>query len=907
MTALLLRRFVLLCLTVGLVAVLLPSSVDATEQTGKLRGRVTESSGLGLDGATVRVTSASLQGIRSTRSGADGSFFLPSLPPGLYDIRVEYEGYQAWLKQGVRILIGSSLTLEVELSTAEVSETVTVVDDRPVIDTTTSTTGSVVTREAIKALPISRSYQGATKNAPGVTGGSNPNALGGSSRENKWLLDGANTTDPVTGTFSFNFNLDAIEEIEVITGAFRAENGGSLGAIINVRTRSGSNRLEGGVSGYYSNGNWSPKRDATFTPDGRGIEGSEFDRESQGLNLGAFLGGALVKDKVWFFSSLLYIRNASTSGGARSPRLFEGYNFFTKVTASPHPKHQLILSVHNGPANISNVRQSYLVDPAAQRHQYQNSLVIGGEWKWFLANNVHTRLHYTHMKTDIDVTPQPCTWRDDDRFKQCQDQQPEGYIDFLTPGRIGILGSRSTENNWYYSLNDRWRDAVRATATAYLVSPIGTHEVKGGVELEWLQADNTFAYTGNLYYVDRLEDASDSSSTINYYWRETQGQLYQRNRGSTQFVFLQDTWEPVAGLTIDLGVKYDRAVMRNDVGEKIVGFDMVSPVGGVSWDPTGRQIAKIYAGGGVVIDESRLSIASFLDKNGLGRKLYLGPYFSGRSTNYSFDQYSIDRGQSNYEKFADLTTPRVYNIVAGFEVQPGDRTSVGMTASAKLFRHLWEDDEVNYIWNGGGTNTVGVINGQQDYFFRLRTPSAATRNWFGLTFYVKRQMFKNLLLDINYTMSMTRGLTATQITAALDNATQRPYEYGWLYSDRPHVVKASAAYRLPIGLVVAGTFNFTSGSRFDREYYAEKGGYANYVAERGTFDSVNPWWSLDLKLSYDLQLPAGKWFASIELNNVTNNRQATGISSGALNSGGEYFASGRQSPMSLEIGLGYEF
>ena len=907
MTSPLLRRLTTVLCAFGLVVLLGPSGASATEQTGKLRGTVTDPAGEPIEGAMVRVNSVALQGIRSSKTGPSGKFYIPALPPGNYEIQAEFEGYRTWLKRELRISMGASFSLDIVLSSAEVSETVTIVDDRPVIDTTTSTTGAVVTREQILALPISRSYQGATKNAPGVTGGSNPSALGGSSRENKWLLDGANTTDPVTGTFSFNFNLDAIEEIEVITGAFRAENGGSMGAIINVRTRSGSNKLSGGLSGYYSNGNWSPKRDGTFTPDGRSIEGSEFDRQSSGVNLAAHLGGPLIKNKVWFFSSLLYIRNLSTSGGSRSPRLFEGYNVFTKITATPFRNNQFILSIHNGPANISNRRQSYLVDPEAQRAQYQNSLVVGAEWKWFIANNVHTRVHYTHMKTDIDVTPQPCTWRDDDRFKQCEEGQPEGYMDFITPGRIGIRGARSTGNNYYYSLNDRWRDAVRATATAYLVSPFGTHELKGGFELEWMKADNTFAYTGNIYYVDRLEDSSDSSSTINYYWSETGGQLYQRNRGNSQFVFLQDTWEPVSGLTIDLGFKYDRAVMRNDVGEKIVGFDMFSPVGGIAWDPTGKQLAKLYAGGGIVIDESRLSIASFLDKNGLGRKLFLGPYFSGRTTNYSFDQYSIDRGQSNYEKFADLTTPRVYNIVVGFEVQPGFRTAIGVTGSVKLFRHLWEDDEINYIWNGGGTNTIGVINGQQDYFFRLRTPSAATRNWYGLTFYVKRQMFKNLLLDINYTMSMTRGLTASNITAALDNASQRPYEYGWLYSDRPHVLKASAAYRTPFGMTLAGTLNVTSGSRFDRQYYSEKGGYANYVAERGTFDSVNPWWSLDIKIKYALKLPFGSGWVSAELNNVTNNRQATGISSGALNSGGEYFASGRQSPMSMEVGLGYTF
>lgn len=889
-----------------IVAVLLPGAAFATEQTGKIRGTITGPEGEPLAGVKVSALSDSMQGIREVTTADNGVYWLPGLPPGEYQLMASADGYQSWLKEGVRVNINATLTIDIPLSETSISETVTVVDSRPVIDTSTSTAQTVVTREYLEALPTRRSYQGAVQFTPGVTGGSNPNAQGGSSRENKWLLDGANTSDPVTGTFSFNFNLDAIDEIEVITGAFRAENGGSLGAIINVRTKSGSNRLEGGVKVFAGNGNWSPKRDGSFTPRGDQIEGSEFDRDRQNIDVNAYFGGPLLKDKIWFFTSFRYIRNTSTSLGARSPRLFEGYNFFGKVTVSPFPRNQFIVSVTNGPANISNTLQSSTIDPDAQSFQHQNSLVITGEWRWQITNNVLARVHYSHLDTDIDVTPQPCTWLEDNRFKQCKDGQPEGFIDFTTPGVIGTGGSRSTDNRYWFSVNDRRRDAIRATVTGYALTPIGSHEIKGGAEFSSLSADNMFGYTGNLYYVDRLNDGSDASSQINWYWRESGGQLYQNNSGFAAFVFLQDTWEPVPGLTIDLGVKYDHTDLRNDVGDSIVAFDFVSPVGGISWDPTNSQKAKIYLGGGIVLDEGRLAVAGFLDKNGLGRKLYLGEFFD-RRTNFSFDQWSADTGQSNYEKFDSLTVPRVYNVVAGFEVNLGQQTKLGMEGAVKLFRNLWEDDEINYIWNGDGTDTVGVVNGLQDNFFRLRTPNDAQRNWFGLTFKLQRQFYKNLLIDINYTLSMTRGLTATQITAALDNPTQRPYEYGWLYIDRPHVVKASAAYLLPFGLQVGGTFNFTSGSRFDREFSSKGGGYNNFVAEIGTFDSVNPWWSLDLKILYRLKLPYGGIMASIELNNVTNNRQATGINQGVLNADGEYFASGRQSPMSLELGFGYDF
>ncbi len=896
-------------LLLGLVV--LPPSAFATEQTGTVRGTVLDEGGQPLEGVRVVLTSDSLQGEKDATSSAKGLFWLPGLPPGTYSMRAEKEGFVAFRQDGIRVSIGAVLYLDVTLKIAEAGEGVTVtvdVEEKPILDVSSSTTGAVITKEHLEALPSQRSYQGATKLTPGVTGGSNPNVKGGSSRENKWLLDGANTTDPVTGTFSFNFNFDAIDEIEVITGNFKAENGGSLGSIINVRTKSGGNQVRGAVNAYTSNGNWSPRRDGVFTPDGRQIESSEFDRDNRDLNVNVSLGGPIIKDRLWLFAALTYINNVSTAAGARSPRVFNGLNFFGKMTANPHPAHRLIFSVVGNTASIGNRSQSFTVTPDAQSHQFQNSLVITLEEEWKITNALFARISYNHMKTAIDVTPQPCTHKDDLRFKQCDEGQEEGFIDFTTPGVIGSGGAFWEDNYYLYSLNDRWRDSVRATLKGFLQTPIGTHEIKGGAELSWVRSENTFGYPGNIYYVQRLQDSGDPTSTVGYYWRETGGQLFSRHSGSTIFAFLQDTWEPVRGLTIDFGVKYDRATMRNDEGERIVGFDSVTPVGGLTWDPTQKGRAKLYVGGGVIIDESRIGISSFLDKNGLGRKLYLDPEFFDRADiNHSYDLYSYSRGQSNYESLDNLTVPRTYALNAGFEMLLGKATKVGIEGTAKWFRHLWEDDEINYIWNGRGTNTIGVVNGVQSNFFRLRTPNQGARNYYSLTLKLERRMFKNLLLDINYTLSLTRGLTATAITAALDNPTQEEFEHGWLYSDRPHVFKGSAAYRLPFGLLVGGTLQIYSGSRFDRKFYNDKGGYDNFVAARGTFDSVNAWWQLDLKLQYKIRLPRGAVAITAELYNVTNNRAATGISQGALDSRGEYYASGRQGPMELQLGLGYDF
>jgi len=896
-------------LLIALLALLVPGFASATEQTGTIEGVVKDDEGNALSGANITVQSPEMQGLRTYTTKVDGSFWLPSLPPGLYELRAEFSGLQTFIQTGIRVTIGSQVKVNVVLTTAEVADVVTVVDDRPTVDTSSSTQGAAVTKEFLQALPNQRSYQSAVQFTPGVTGGSNPNVKGGSSRENVWLLDGANTTDPVTGTFSFNFNLDAIEEIEVITGGFRAENGGTLGSIINVRTESGGNEFSGNLLAFYSNGNWSPKRDAIYAPDGRQLEGSEFDRESQAFDLNASFGGPIVRDRIWFFTSFKYIRNTSTASGARSPRVFDGFNLFAKATLKPLPRHEIILSALGSVANISNQIQSFLYDPDAQRHQHQSNFTLGAEWNWRITDGLIANVHYTRFKSAIDVTPQPCTWRDDLRFKQCKEGESEGYIDFLTPATLGTSGARYENNYWRFSLNDRHRDSVRASLTGYVRRALGTHRIKGGVELGWVRSNLQYGIPGNIRYTQGLDDSGDPTSVEPFWWVEYDGQLSQGGRGSTVFAYIQDTWEPLPWLTIDLGLKYDRVTMRNDVGERIVGFDAITPVGGFSIDPTNQGLAKIYAGGGINIDQGRLSISGFLDKNGQGSKLYVTERYGGSDVNTSFSQWNYNRGQSNFNSHDKLTAPKVYGFVTGFEMLLGARTKVGLEGTAKWFRNLWEDDEVNYIWNGAGTNTIGVINGLQDDFFRLRTPNYASRNYYSLSFILQRQMHRNLLLDMNYTMSMTRGLTETQITAALDNPTQQPFQYGWLGSDRPHVIKASAAYSIPKTFVqVAGTFRFQSGSRFDRTFYSDKsGGYAVYVAEVGTFDSVNPFWSVDARILFRPPLPHGRLWFQFDVYNLTNNRQATGISTATLNSRGEYNVSGRQAPLEFELGVGYAF
>ena len=168
-------------------------------------------------------------------------------------------------------------------------EELIVEDSRPTLDTEQTSRGEVLSKDFLDRIPAGRSYQSVISSTPGVIGGGNPNVAGAGYNENTYMLDGVVITDPVTGTFSVNFNFDAIEQIEVLTGAFDPEYGQNLGGQINIVTETGGNTLEFLTNIWYETANWSPKMDARYAADGAELRSDRFRLSV--LHLPGFLEG----------------------------------------------------------------------------------------------------------------------------------------------------------------------------------------------------------------------------------------------------------------------------------------------------------------------------------------------------------------------------------------------------------------------------------------------------------------------------------------------------------------------------------------------------------------------------------------------------------------------------------------
>ncbi len=211
--------------------------------TGKLTGKVTDSqTGEPLPGANILFNGTSIGGA----SDPDGNFIILNIPPGTYDVRVSYLGYETVLVEGVKIIVDQTTSLPVELSpkSIEVGEVV-VTAKTPMIQKDLTSSISVLTREEIEALPVSTFTELLSLQAGVVGSGSNLHIRGGRSNEVAYLVDGMYVQDPLLGGLATQINNDAIQEMSLLSGTFNAEYGNALSGVVNIVTRDGSDHFSG--------------------------------------------------------------------------------------------------------------------------------------------------------------------------------------------------------------------------------------------------------------------------------------------------------------------------------------------------------------------------------------------------------------------------------------------------------------------------------------------------------------------------------------------------------------------------------------------------------------------------------------------------------------------------------------
>ena len=298
---------------VFLILALQPWALLAQNSRGSLRGVVQDSNGGRVPAAKIELQAAEFSQHRELSTDARGEFRLDDLQPGLYSLTVQSKGF-ADANSTVRVIVGSMREITITLKPQSIRQSITLVLDGGLssittqpIDTSSAVHQTIVTSQDLDTIPLAaRSFANIAYLAPGTEPlePSDPTkaritavSTGGSSGLNNDLsVDGADNTDDWIGGFLQNFSPEAIEEFAIGTAQEDAETGRTTAASIVITTKSGTNFWHGSA-GFYGR---AANLNARFPIDNPAPDPKQpFSRQ----NYVGTLGGPIIKEKLWFFSS----------------------------------------------------------------------------------------------------------------------------------------------------------------------------------------------------------------------------------------------------------------------------------------------------------------------------------------------------------------------------------------------------------------------------------------------------------------------------------------------------------------------------------------------------------------------------------------------------------------------------
>jgi len=286
-------------LTILLAIFISTISMWSQEVTGNLDGTILVAEGFPMPGIRILASGANLQGTREAATDERGRFFILAVPVGTYIVRIQHADFQEVSINDVSVRLGKTTSLgEIRLDLKALEYNIVVSGERPILDVTTTSGGSNLDIRTVEKLPVARDYRSLTALLPHAVQdpyGTEANFAGSSGLENKYFVDGIETTDPYTGLTGTRLPYNFVREIEIKTGGYEAEYRSSLGGIVNVITSSGGNEFSGQAFGFFTGNRFSgDPRVGSLEP--RGGDFSQYD-------LGISLGGPIVRDQLWFFAA----------------------------------------------------------------------------------------------------------------------------------------------------------------------------------------------------------------------------------------------------------------------------------------------------------------------------------------------------------------------------------------------------------------------------------------------------------------------------------------------------------------------------------------------------------------------------------------------------------------------------
>ncbi len=921
-------------LIAGLLMAVLTLTVHAQIiQTGNLSGLVQDKEGGPIPGVEIGISSPALIVSEMTIvTNVKGNYRFPALPPGVYKVTFEIQGFNTLVREGIRITVGETTSLNVVLELSSIQKTIVVTGESPTVDVQKTTISATYAKEFLESMPTQR--QLLTSFFSVVPGVQNETYHGAATSDNAFMIDGVNISDPLSGGLLVSYGFDIMEELSVDTGALRAEYGNVRGAVINAVTKSGGNDIHGQASYYFRNKSLQSDNTA-----GTPLEGKYVGFKNE-TDWSVNIGGPIIKNKLWLFANMSYyslnqyIDGFPWDSDQTLPVDNWRYYPYAKLSWQINTKNKLIFSYNHQNIRRTNRDASMYRNVDTTYFQNNPTNTFNLQWTGFINSNLFMNAKAAYVTHELSFTAK-------------NDQ-------------IGIYNTVTrfySQNYGYNSTSKRPKLQFNLDGTYFKDNFAGTHEFKTGVEA-WYGWESA----GKYYFRDPRYNLSNL--------------IYVNNEGVPSYIlhnedytrkdnnimiggFIQDTWTPTARMTLNLGVRYDhqegivpvQGLDRTPIVYQGVTYDprVQSSFKPLTWDTVSPRFGLSYA---LTRDNKTVLKASFgryyssaisnlfvgVNPNGaISWRQRLNADWTLNGGPYLFSASSASRIDP------DLKAPYIDEFTVGIEREVMRDMKLGVRYIRKRDRNMVEDVNMNYldmealsqgelVWtNFTSYDVVDPYNDQTVTFygvtdtgiasaFYITNPSGLERNYDALEVTVNKRHSHRWQMAASYIYANAKNLTALNsgfTTSLFDNPNAMINAYGRDILVSPHQVKIQASYSGPWGINASVYGSYFAGQPFTRTIRSNdlglslsQGTVTIYADEKGSLLRPNRA-NLDLRLSKVIDLPGrlGGIDLMLDVFNIFNDNAATSLESVSSNPALFTFGNitGLVTPRMLRLGARWSF
>jgi hypothetical protein len=823
-------RRVTFVLALAIAGVVHAHAAWAQSLGGALIGTVKDAQGAVLAGAVVRVSSPALiGGAHAMSTNERGQLRFPALPPGVYVLDIEVQGFKAYHEASLRIGIGATVERTVVLDLVTVEESVTVQGAGSRLEARGSGFETSFGPEDLEAIPTRRfsmfdfirAAPGISPTSPGSVSTNSVSAFGSGSNENTFLIDGTNFTCPCSGEARSEPGVDFIREVQVQSVGMSAEFGNMQGAVVNVITRQGSDRFlyEAAYYGQTAGLTSQPVQLAYAAP---GQPPSGYERVKY-HDWTTNLGGPVARDRLWFFAGYQHLRDYDSQPGTDPafPRTYEQDKFFGKLTWRLAPGLQLLQSYHQ--ELWVNPELPTFVKPfeATQRRHASVPAITFGHLTHTLSSNTVWDVRvgrFAYLRDDDTSTGSVTVPSRFDRVTGLFSGAPQTF------GKLTLA-----------------RTTTKGTLNHYRPNLVGAdHQFRVGVQLEKGDHSLSTIIPTGVRYVDNAGQPFQSVSSS----PSIAGGTFITAAG-----FVSDAITVGSSLTINAGLRFDhsRAISQDLPVLDAQGDETDGKVPGLGalytwnvWSPRLGLTVRLTGDGRTML---RASYGRF------NQGVLTGELAAFHPAAMPVTTAAFDAATGGYTKIVSVVdprrnlqldpatrTPRTDEYSIGVDREVGRRLAVAMAYVRKDGGDFigWTDvggqysEQTRTLPDGRSLPVFVIVNSTADRRFQLTNPEGYSLTYNGLVLAVEKRRSDRWQAFGSYTFSRSSGLQVSSGATAADSQVstisgspsltfgQDPNSLtnarGRLPNDRPHMLRIMGSVDLPrTGLVVAGNAQYFSG------------------------------------------------------------------------------------------------